>query len=194
MKILYTRASDGGVSIFQAVDKSAVEAMIVMKMVDDGNGGMAERPEPRGPMSDQEYEDFIFKKGVPVDAVNPRKITDADVPASREFRNAWCDKTVATSIDIDLVKAKEIQLAKLRKVRDAELAATDGLYTRALEKNDAAAIAELKAKREALRNATEDLKSLSVSGYTDPAVLAAIKAGGSVSKIEDIKAGAVVKG
>ncbi len=144
-KIIYTRAEDGGLSIVIPAPQAALERVF-------------------GPLTVGEYEQHVREKSIPKNAINPRSIEDVDIPDSREFRNAWCDVTPEATIDLDCAIAKEIQLGKLRAARNVELANTDGLMARALELEDVAAIAALKVKRAALRDATEPLKALNAAG------------------------------
>ncbi len=104
-----------------------------------------------------------------------REIDESIIPSNREFRNAWCDVGLSKGIDIDLVKAKDIQLEKLRVVRDAALKGSDGEMMCAMELQDEKEIERLKTLRQGLRDATNALKSLEVSGYNDEKILDEIK-------------------
>lgn len=100
-------------------------------------------------------------------------IDDLWLPESREFRNAWVDVTDEPKIDICLKTAKDIKLMQLRTERNEALKKTDAELMRALEAQDD--LHEIKAKRQALRDATEPLKALTVSGYNDEDVLQQIR-------------------
>jgi hypothetical protein len=152
-KIVYTRA-DGGVSIVVPAPKEILERVL-------------------GPLTNEEYQQHVISRSIPSDATNVRSIEETDIPSDREFRGAWCDVTPESHIDIDLVSAKEVQLAKMRSIRNEKLKDTDGLMTRALELG--IGIEEIKAQRQALRDITEPLKALEVSGYNNEAILAQIK-------------------
>lgn len=128
---------------------------------------------------DQEFEDMVFEyivwASVPAEAINPRIIEDENIPASREFRSAWCDVTPEAKIDIDLVKAKEVQLEKLRLERQrafVDLGFPQKLHP---EIEEGILSTETKAKLQALRDVTEPLKSLVVEGYNDESVLQQIR-------------------
>lgn len=112
--------------------------------------------------------------------VYTREITVDDLPPTREFRNAWSDITESSSIDIDAAKAKELQLGKLRLERNKRLDALDPLVLKALENNDTATLTNLKIERQALRDATEPLKALQVSGAASEEVLNEIRTKGSL--------------
>ena len=156
-KIMYTRAEDGGVSIVVPAPKEDIERVL-------------------GPISDEQYTRHVWGRSVPSDAINPRYVES--IPTNREFRNAWCDVTLEPNVDICLTKAKEIQLAKLRECRNKKLADTDVEFMVKLEKGEDLTI--IKQKKQALRDATEPLKNLVVTGYNDPVVLARIKTLGTL--------------
>lgn len=79
---------------------------------------------------------------------------DQPVPVDRTFRDAW---TWATDkIDHDMAKAREIHRDHLRILRVPLLVALDTDYLRADESKDDALKAEIAAKKQALRDATED--------------------------------------
>jgi hypothetical protein len=158
-KLIYTN-SDGGLSIIIPASKESLEVVL-------------------GPLTDEEYVEHVRLRSIPEDALGVREIDDTDLPSSREFRAAWCDVTPDLNIDIDLVKAKEVQLEKLRIKRNVKLQETDVLMTRALETG--VGIEELKVQRQALRDATEPLKALEVSGYNDELVITQILTLGSLN-------------
>lgn len=154
MKIIYTRPEDGGVSIVIAAPKANIEKIL-------------------GPLTQEQYEQHVMERSIPADAINVRFISDEDIPANREFRNAWVDVTPETQIDIDLERVKEVKLAELRAVRNAELEKLDKQFMLALERGGD--VEEIKAKKQALRDATEPLKQLEVSGVNDEEVLNTIR-------------------
>lgn len=141
-KIIYTN-SLGELCVVIPVPKEAIERVI-------------------GKLTDQEYEAHVIERSIPVDAVGVRYVKESDIPESREFRNAWCDTTTDSTIDISLEKARDIKLAELRASRDVELEKTDVLMTRALEDGDPAVIDEVKATRQALRDLTDPIKDLTI--------------------------------
>lgn len=69
--------------------------------------------------------DEIMAKDVPAGAINPRKITTAELPADRLFRGAWDDSNPEDFIGTDLVKAKEIAHGMRRAKRQEQLAPLD---------------------------------------------------------------------
>lgn len=124
---------------------------------------------------------------VPSDAINPREIQDSDIPIDRGFRGAWCDVTPESRIDINLQKAKALQLEKLRKeVRDS---------TEILEKKvilafidqDEAMISILKDRRSQLITATKALEDLVAEGINDETILNEIKRLGTLRNIVNLE-------
>lgn len=153
-KIMFTRADDGGLSVVIPAPKAGIEKVL-------------------GPLTQEQYENHVWDRSVPHNAINPRYVDEEGIPSTREFRNAWCDVTPEAKVDIDLVKAKDLQLNKMREERKPKLAASDTEFMLALEKGED--LTAIKAKKKKLRECTDPLKALSVSGYNDPQVLAQIK-------------------
>lgn len=135
---MYTRVSDGGVSIIIPNTKEAVEKDL------------------RRQLSDAEFEQHVRDVSIPMDAINVAEVEDINIPSDREFRNAW--KQNGGAIDIDLAEAKNIQLDRIRKAREPKLIDLDKEFMLALEKGlDTTIIA---AKKQELRDITEPLKNL----------------------------------
>ena len=153
LRFLYTTQS-GEVHIVLASPKDRIEAVL-------------------GPMSQEEYEAHVLERSIPADAINVKAITEDDIPHSREFRAAWVDVTPDTKVNIDLEKAKALKLQELRAVRNEELKKTDTEYLIAVEQG--LDLTEVKERKAFLRNATEPLKALQVSGVDDEEVLKQIK-------------------
>ena len=141
-KLIYTRL-DGGVSVVIPAKKSEIERVM-------------------GPLTDKEYEQHVYNRSIPKDAINIRELSDSDIPDSREFRSAWVDITSESKIDISCEKAKDIQLVKLRKERDKLLSELDKEFMMKLEKNES--LDDVKLRKQKLRDITEPLKALDVSG------------------------------
>jgi hypothetical protein len=160
MKIIYTRPDDGGLSVVIAAPKADIEKVL-------------------GPISQEHYENLVWLQSVPAGAINARVVSDSDIPANREFRNAWADVSESTTVDVDLAKAKEIKLAALRQLRNERLDALDKDFILALEKGED--LSNIKTKKQALRDATEPLKGLQVSGFNDEDVLQQIRTLGELN-------------
>lgn len=71
MKIVYTR-EDGGLTVVTAAPK-----VHIMRDL-----GLEE-------MTDTQYQDFVWEKSVPSDAIDPRWIEDNLIPGDRTKRNGW---------------------------------------------------------------------------------------------------------
>lgn len=153
-KIVYTRPDDGGLSVVSPLSKEAVERVV-------------------GPMTQEEYIKHVWDVSVPKDAVNPRYVEEGSIPSNREFRNAWADISKDDKVNIDVAKAKEVKLAELRHVRNLELEKLDKEFLVALEIGDA--LGPIKLRKQALRDSTEPLKALEVSGIDDEVVLDQIR-------------------
>lgn len=78
-------------------------------------------------------------------------VDDADIPKDRTFRNAW-----GTNFVVDMAKAVEIQKDTLRFMRAQKLIDTDIEFLKAIEVGDVAKQAAVSAKKQALRDVTND--------------------------------------
>lgn len=83
--------------------------------------------------------------------VSHREIDPTTIPADRTFRNA-----LKPDLTHDMEKCREIQRGRLREQRAPLLAALDIEYHRADERGDAKAKAEIAARKQALRDITND--------------------------------------
>lgn len=99
-----------------------------------------------------EFIKFVMEKDVPAWATDVTVVTDADIPSSRYFREAW--KVVGGKVVIDMQKAKEIKLSHIRKERNAMLDETDKLFISKLEKGQD--LNDIKSKRQKLRDIPQD--------------------------------------
>lgn len=79
---------------------------------------------------------------------------DVELPADREFRNAWGWLTADPKVDIDPVKAVELTKNRLRTERAPLLEKLDVEFQRAVEANDEGYKAEVVAKKNTLRDIT----------------------------------------
>ena len=154
MRLVYS-LPDGTITVVTAAEKSKIEQML-------------------GELSDDEYKKHIYDRSIPSNALNVREIQDSDLPSDREFRNAWCDTTPLTSIDIDCSKARDLKLDQLRAERNIQLDLLDKQQTQAQDLGTD--LTEIKNKKQKLRDATNQLKALTVTGiYNDENVLNEIK-------------------
>lgn len=79
---------------------------------------------------------------------------EADIPSDRAFREAW--KLDGPAIVHDMDRARAIHRGRMRAARAPLLAALDIGYQRADERGDAAAKADVVARKQALRDVTAD--------------------------------------
>ena len=129
-KIIYTRP-EGGLSVVHPVRNT--------------------HPTPEE-IDDAAIEQRAWDK-LPADAINPRWVDAFDIPTDRTFRNAWEDNG---GVQVNMPKAREIYRGKLREFRKPMLAALDTAYLRADEIGDTAEKARIAAKKQALRDVTDD--------------------------------------
>ena len=86
-------------------------------------------------------------------AASWRIITDADIPESREFRNAWRDNG-SGKIAHDMVKVKGVHLGRLREARLPMFEQLDAEWMKATGQKDNKKADEVEAKRQKLRDIT----------------------------------------
>jgi|TARA_B100000809_G_scaffold253211_1_gene288952 hypothetical protein len=87
-----------------------------------------------------------------------RECDETDLPSDRidrelgkpNFRDAWEDN--GTTIQVNMPKARDIHLGRIRRQRDDELAKLDVPYLKALESGDTAEQAHIAAQKQALRD------------------------------------------
>lgn len=145
MRIVYTRA-DSVVCVVHAAAKEDIETQL-------------------GKMSTEEYEQHVWEKSVPKDSINAVKLADDTLLPDREFRNAWIHD--GKNFGHDLEKARNIQLANIRSLRNPKLQALDGPYMKALEVGDSDAMKTIAAEKQKLRDLTEPLKAMKLGSIDD---------------------------
>jgi hypothetical protein len=77
--------------------------------------------------------------------------SEAEVPTDRTFRDAW-DWNTQANLHVDMPKARVIHMDAIRVVRNAELAAKDITFMRAVEAGDTAAQATIGTAKQVLRD------------------------------------------
>lgn len=80
----------------------------------------------------------------------PVVLEAASLPQVRDYRGAW--SLTDGQVVEDLTKARAVALARCRAQRNAKLVESDGLLLRAQEAGTAQDVAQLKARRQALRD------------------------------------------
>lgn len=78
---------------------------------------------------------------------------DAELPPDRTFRDAWFHDG---KIRVDMEKAKDIWRETIRADRKPILESLDVAFIRALETGDAELVGDIRAQKQALRDATDD--------------------------------------
>lgn len=130
MKFVYTK--DGTLNVVVAAPKAHLEKVF-------------------GPLTDEQYKAHVISRSIP-EGVEYREITDNELPPDRIFRDAWKDEG---GIKIDMPKARNIHLARIRSSRNEKLKSSDAEFLKTLESSNYQQTPELvaiKAKRQALRD------------------------------------------
>lgn len=97
----------------------------------------------------------------------PYTVVETSALPDRLFQGAW-----NADLSIDMAKARDIWRDILRSERASRWAALDALSLRALEDGDAAGLAAVKAKKQALRDIT---KHAAIAAAGDLSALQAVK-------------------
>lgn len=84
--------------------------------------------------------------------ISHREMPDDAIPLDRTFRDAWADTTPELAIDIDMAKAQSIHLESIRIKRNAELSKLDVQATKAQDIGDAETLAQIRARKQELRD------------------------------------------
>jgi hypothetical protein len=114
--------SDGGVSIMEMID------------VDDAAAEITKWEAASG-----------------LQAVEWHEVAVADLPQDRTFRDAWVHNGNGRC-GVDMARARAIHMDRIRRVRDVELANLDVSYMKAQERGDQAAMTQIAAQKQALRD------------------------------------------
>lgn len=83
--------------------------------------------------------------------ISHRPISVADIPADRTFRAAW-----KPGLTVDIAKARNLHKGRMRAARKPRLEVLDAEMMRALEDGNQAAVADIKRRKKALRDVTDD--------------------------------------
>jgi hypothetical protein len=95
----------------------------------------------------------VIARSVPADARDVRIVSSDAIPTDRTFRNAWTHKS--GEVSVDMAKARDIHLYRIRRKRKALFRALDAEYQRADETGDPRAKAEVASRKQRLRDATK---------------------------------------
>ena len=122
--------------------------------------------------TDEEIERKVIAQSVP-DGATHRLVTESEYEAEveacagRVFRDVWED--VGGALTVNMTKARELHMNRIRVARDAELVKKDVLFMRAIDAGDTDAQATVKTEKQTLRDipATFDI----TTGVDTPAAL-----------------------
>ena len=106
--------------------------------------------------TEEQAEQRAWSK-LPVDAINPRFADNSEIPTERNFRDAWVDNAI--EISIDMTKARDIHLERIRVKRNAELSKLDIQAIKAQDTDDLETLAQIRARKQELRDLPETLAS-----------------------------------
>lgn len=106
--------------------------------------------------------------------ISHREMPDDAIPTDRTFRGAWTDTTPELTIDIDMVKAREIHLNRIRIQRNEELSKLDIEAIKAQDMEDATKLAEIRQRKQELRDLPTTLAA-TLSAANTPDELKAIQ-------------------
>lgn len=84
--------------------------------------------------------------------ISHREMPDSAIPTDRTFRNAWEDTTPELVIDVDMAKARNIHLDSIRIKRNAELTKLDIQAIKAQDMGNAETLAQIRARKQELRD------------------------------------------
>jgi len=133
----------------------------------DGTGGHV-LVQPAPGLDHESIHQIAVAVAIPLD-VSIYEVDPHDLPLE-VFRDSW--RVVGGRVVIDMPLARQQRMNEIRAERDKRLAATDGIFLSAQEQNRANEIAELKAKRQALRDIPQ---SINLDSITTPDELAAFE-------------------
>lgn len=88
---------------------------------------------------------------LPLDAINPRFVTVAEIPTDRTFRDA-----LKSDLTHDMVKCREIHKNKLRALRALKFEPLERAQRTALAVGDGTTALQVEKKLQALRDVTSD--------------------------------------
>jgi hypothetical protein len=90
--------------------------------------------------------------------ISHREMPDEAIPTDRTYRGAWDDITPELTIDIDMAKAKEIHLQRIRFKRNDELSKLDVEVMKAQDMGDTEKLAQIRQRKQELRDLPTTLR------------------------------------
>ncbi len=76
----------------------------------------------------------------------------SNIPSNRDFRNAWTDDTPGVKVDVDMPKARDIHMDKIRVARDKKLIDFGIEQIIAAEQDDTVKLDLIKIEKQVLRD------------------------------------------
>lgn len=101
--------------------------------------------------SDDEILAWVIAKDVPVGR-DYRIAETTAIPEDRYFRNAWTDDNESLTVDVDMSKARDIQMDAIRALRDEKLKTLDTAALIAVSQQDFVLSSSLEAEKQVLRD------------------------------------------
>ena len=93
--------------------------------------------------------DYVIQNDMPSNA-EYRVVDSAMIPPDRTFRNAW-----GMDCEVDMDKAKEIWIDKIRVVRNQRLKELDIAWMKAMENGESKEASDIAAVKQSLRDITD---------------------------------------
>lgn len=103
--------------------------------------------------ADPEADLVELAKSVVPAGVEYHVVDESEIPTDRTFRGAWVHDG---GIKVGMEKAKDIWRDKIREQRRPILESLDVAFIRALETGDTELVGDIRAQKQALRDATDD--------------------------------------
>jgi len=167
MKIIYEN-DEGGVCIIHPAPKENVKFVNVSKGLDiksDDSAFTISVKKARKAAIDKilriftvhppiegEWLNFIAEHDVPPGRAF-EIVEDSYIPSDRTFRDSW--KKVGSKVEVDMEKAKEIHMERIRAIRDRELVKSDPLVVREIE--NGGNLTNIRVERQKLRDIPQDI-------------------------------------
>lgn len=117
--------------------------------------------------TEEEFIDRIVKKDVPEGSTNVTIMDESEYTNDRTFRNAFEQNTVG-KLKVNMPKARDIWMDKIRFRRNDKLAEKDIEYMQALEEGNAVTMVEIAEQKKKLRDLPE---TFDLTSATTPTAL-----------------------
>lgn len=104
----------------------------------------------------------LIERDKPVGTKFHRVTTVDQLPTDRDYRDAWTDALPTTTVDINMDKAKNIHLDRLRRERDEELKKLDIETFKAYGTKNDVKLQEIEEKKQKLRDMPDKFSELAI--------------------------------